>query len=598
VAVPVLLVVGGGSWFAVAGTKPKYPELLTYSVHYETLQVDINERGQVEAVNNNDQICRIKAKSPNSNTSTSIKWVIDDGSLVQKGQKLMELDASALEDQRKTHLIDLDEARSTLVKAQGDYDSAVIQNRTKIASAKRAVEYAKIDLEKYREGDYLQKKKDYDSRILEAQSNLEMWAERKYWSEGFARRGYVTHTQAHSDNVRHQAAQDALSREQEQIRVLGFEKRLTETDKIGKIKDAEDNLEKAEVEAKADLEAKKATLDAAKTRYDLARSRLADCEEQIGYCTIVAPQSGMVSYYMDEKVRWGVGKQNLIAQGEMVSEGQKLLRIPDMSRLQVNTKVHEAMVTNVRGDVEERTGFTQAVWAASLLAGRDPATCLATHLFFEAAQEDFRQAHRNEEFRLIQRGQSVRVHIDALPGRELHGHVTRVSLVPSAQDFLSADIKLYPVMVAIDENLEGLRPGMSAQVTIHTDSHADRVLTVPLQAIVGSFRMGSIRKCYVLTPNGPEPRDVIVGLMNDQMAEIKSGLQEGDQVVVNPTVLLDEKERAEYSGGTQDKAGKRGGFKKGGEGSQGAPGAPEAGAPKAPGNRPGRAPGAGGGSRP
>ncbi len=597
----MLLLAGGGSWIAVAGGKPKDPKLVLYTVHYDTLQVDINERGQVEAVNNNDQICRIKAKSPNSNTSTSIKWVIDDGSLVQKGQKLMELDASALEDQRKTHLIELEEAKSTLVKAQGDYDSALIENRTKVDSAKRAVELALIDLKKYSEGDYLQKEKDFKSRILEAQSNLEMWSERKYWSEGFARRGYVTQSQAHSDQVRHQAAEDALSREQEQLRVLALEKKLTEVDKNGKIKDALDNLEKAEVQAKADNESKKATLAAAQTRYDLARSRLADCEEQISFCTITAPQSGMVSYYMDEKVRWGVGKQNLVAQGEMVSEGQKMLRIPDMSRLQVNTKVHEAMVTSVRGDVEERTGFTQAVWAASLLAGRDPAACLATHLFFDTAQEDFRQAHRSEEFKLVHHDQSVRVKIDALPGRELHGHVTRVSLVPSAQDFLSADIKLYPVMIAIDDHLEGLRPGMSAQVTIHTDSHADRVLIAPLDAIVGSFRMGSIRKCYVKTPNGPEPREVIVGLMNDQYAEIKSGLQDGDEVFRNAFKLLDEKEQAEFSGGggMPDNAGKRGGFKKGGEGNPGGgPGGPGSpGGPGAPGNRPGRMPG-GGGPRP
>jgi HlyD family secretion protein len=261
------------------------------------------------------------------------------------------------------------------------------------------------------------------------------------------------------------------------------------------------------------------------------------------------------------------------------------------------------MVTNVRGDVEERTGFTQAVWASSLLAGRDPATCLATHLFFESAQEEFRHAHRTQEFKLVHRGQAVEVKIDALPGRVLHGHVTRVSLVPSAQDFLSADIKLYPVLIAIDDQLEGLRPGMSAQVTIHTDSHAERVLIVPLDAIVGSFRMGSIRKCYVKTPHGPEPRDVIVGLMNDQYAEIKSGLQEGDVVFRNPIVLLDEKERAEYSGGggMQDKAGKRGGFQKGGPGGPGGPSGPGGpgrpgapGAPGAPSNRPGRTPGAGG----
>ncbi len=119
VSVAVVLLAGGAAWLVLSGTKPASHELRTYTVHYDTLQVQINERGRVESAHNNDLICRIKARTPDSPIATSITWVIDEGSLVEKGQKLMELDASALEDQRKNHLVEFDKAHTPLSRTEG-----------------------------------------------------------------------------------------------------------------------------------------------------------------------------------------------------------------------------------------------------------------------------------------------------------------------------------------------------------------------------------------------------------------------------------------------------------------------------------------------
>jgi hypothetical protein len=71
----------------------------------------------------------------------------------------------------------------------------------------------------------------------------------------------------------------------------------------------------------------------------------------------------------------------------------------------------------------------------------------------------------------------------------------------------------------------------------------EHVLTVPVQAILGAPSMGHRRKCFVMTADGPQERDILIGLSNSRSAEIKEGLQEGDQVVLNPRVLLTEKEK-------------------------------------------------------
>ena len=53
----------------------------------------------------------------------------------------------------------------------------------------------------------------------------------------------------------------------------------------------------------------------------------------------------MVVYYVPEQARFGGGsQQSIVAQGEPVREGQKLMQIPDLKHMLVNTKVHEALV--------------------------------------------------------------------------------------------------------------------------------------------------------------------------------------------------------------------------------------------------------------
>jgi hypothetical protein len=89
-------------------------------------------------------------------------------------------------------------------------------------------------------------------------------------------------------------------------------------------------------------------------------------------------------------------------------------------------------------------------------------------------------------------------------------------------------------------------------VTIIIDDQLESVLTVPLQAIVGSVELGKERKCFVMNADGlPEERTIVVGLSNDKMAEIKSGLQDGDEVVLNPKALISDKAKLTTTNGVE-----------------------------------------------
>lgn len=123
------------------------------------------------------------------------------------------------------------------------------------------------------------------------------------------------------------------------------------------------------------------------------------------------------------------------------------------------------------------------------------------------------------------------------------------------QDWFAADVKVYTTKVLINpDDIEGLnlKPGMSAEVTITIADALEHVLTVPIQAIIGGSEMGANRKIIVMTEEGPKERDIVVGISNTKIAEIKEGLQEGDEVVLNPQAVLGDKIKVHQPG--QEKA--------------------------------------------
>jgi len=126
----------------------------------------------------------------------------------------------------------------------------------------------------------------------------------------------------------------------------------------------------------------------------------------------------------------------------------------------------------------------------------------------------------------IEAGQPANVRFDALGNRQFQGRV--VSISPSGTT--TQGVVGYQVGIEL-RNARGVRPGMTAAAEI-VHSQRDDVLTVPNRAIT---RQGRDRTVTVQTPSGTDVRKVEVGMNNDQVTEITSGLEEGDQVVIPVT---------------------------------------------------------------
>lgn len=577
---------GGFLLFGKSVFKQARLDLLTHKVKAELLPVTVTERGTLESAENKDVICKVKAGSKASFAST-IKWVIDDGSVVNKGQLLMELDDSSLQDSMRSQSIVVEKAKSDWVKAEQDYVIQVKTNAALIATADAAYEIADLDFEKYigmradpeltvfgaaagsfatliEKGEYRKNLDDVSAQLKQAQSDYESYLDRVAWANRAMKQKYITPSQAKAEESKLDAAKDKVSQLSKQKFLLeNFLRKKDLADLKSKVDVGRMNLEKEIRQAASKEVQADSTRKTAYSVYQQELEKLRDVEEQIRECKLISPQDGMVVYYKEQN-RFGSTTQGMIAQGEQVKEGQKLMRIPDLKRMQVNTRVHEAMVARIRGDERKSTGIFESI-RAGLLVNTDAMSRLVNHS--ESMQNHYRDMVRDKEYYIATPGQTASIRVDAKPGQVLKGHVRSVAAVAAQADWMSSDVKVYQTLVLLDESIEGLKPDMSAEVTIMVDAAKESVLAVPLQSIVGGTELGSKRKIYVKTATGTDEREVELGAFNEKMVEIRSGLQEGDEVILNPKALLGDKiktrEDAANSGKSKDGIAYPGGKKDG-----------------------------------
>jgi HlyD family secretion protein len=119
----------------------------------------------------------------------------------------------------------------------------------------------------------------------------------------------------------------------------------------------------------------------------------------------------------------------------------------------------------------------------------------------------------------------VRVTLDAYPGESFPGHVLRVA--PYVLD-LEEQNRTFEIEVefADAEFARTLRPGTSADVEVILDA-VDDVLRIPSYALIEGKRVLRFNDGVL------ESVEVETGLQNWQFTEIRSGLADGDAVVIS-----------------------------------------------------------------
>jgi RND family efflux transporter MFP subunit len=126
---------------------------------------------------------------------------------------------------------------------------------------------------------------------------------------------------------------------------------------------------------------------------------------------------------------------------------------------------------------------------------------------------------------LVSVGQAATVTVDALSGRTLSGKVGTIAQSGTSQ----SGVVSYKVTVLVNAPTgTQLRSGMSASAEVNVQE-ADHVLTVPSRAISGTTNNPTVT---VMANDIQQTKNIVTGMSDDTYTEVKSGLAEGDMIVV------------------------------------------------------------------
>jgi HlyD family secretion protein len=222
------------------------------------------------------------------------------------------------------------------------------------------------------------------------------------------------------------------------------------------------------------LKASKSKLQADEAGLAMDKARLDRAKEELENCVIKAERSGLVIY--PSAAAWKETPD--IAEGVNVRKDQVLLLMPDLSKMQVKVGIHESIVDRIKP------------------------------------------------------GQAARI---TLPDKTLDGKVSSVASATRPAGWWNGNVVKYDTIITLP-SVDGLKPGMSAEVQVITDRYVD-VLTIPVAAVVetvgGDF-------CWVKTAEGTKRRSLKLGDTDDSFIVVKVGLKEGEEVILNPLAFIEE----------------------------------------------------------
>ncbi len=491
--------------------------LSIFPVRRDDLTITVTESGSTKA----SQTIDIRSEVYGEATIISL---IPEGTYITQedvnaGRLLVELDSSSLKERLKEEEKGLASDEARLTEEQENYHIQQNQNESDITAAQLAVKFALMDLQKYLgetaaqkviekanldpnsnfdvtsllansdpndpnslSGGSSQQLKQLKDAILLAEGQLEKANDMLEGTQKLHDANYVSELElkgAELDVERYRIQRESAVEALKLYRRYDFPKEAEKY--LSDYKEAERELVRTRARARSRMAQAQARLsnaeeDVTESREDVQRRR-----KQVEACTIRAPAPGLVVYGTSGEP-WRERERGPVREGGKVYQRQTIISLPNTSEIIVEIRVHETSVDKVRP------------------------------------------------------GQQATITVDAFPDKTFQGEVLKVAPLPDPQQgFLNPDVKVYTTKVSMEGSHDYVRPGMSAKVEILVEQLED-VLIVPIQAV--AIREGK-KLCYVMASDSPQSRAVSTGAFDDTFVEIISGLEEGEQVLLNPPLFIE-----------------------------------------------------------
>jgi HlyD family secretion protein len=443
------------------------------------LMISVIENGTIQS---KDKVL-VRSTAEGRNTILSI---VPEGRIVQTGDLLVELDSSPIVERQNEQQIKVENTAASFTSARERLEVTRNQAQADIEKAELTLKFAKLNLEKYTEGEYPNLLRQAESDIAIANEELQRAEDKLIWSRKLADSGYITRSELQGDELARTRAALTIELTQNKLNLL---KKYTHVEDLEKrkseVSQAEMALDRTRLKAASDIVQAEADLRARESEHGRQKLALEKSGLQIEACRITAPSNGMVVYATSVPGRrWN---QEPLAVGQQVIERQELIHLPADSAMLVEIRIPESALAKVR------------------------------------------------------EGMLVRITLDALPDQVFYGMLGKIGVLPDAnRSWMNPDLKVYICEVYFADNAEGLRPGMNCRAEIVINEYKNAI-SVPIQCVT---RLNGESIVYVLDRHTPEVRRVEVGLDNNRMVLIKSGLKAGEPVLLAPPLPSQDKQQA------------------------------------------------------
>ena len=443
----------------------------TYQVKHGPLTISFVESGTIKARDQTILKNEVEGK-------TSITYVIPEGTRVKKGDLLIELDVSTLEDQKIDREISVQNTEAAYISAKENL--AVVENQAKsdVDLAKLTLDFSKQDLEKYIQGEHPYELDKANADITLAQEELTRAQETLRWSKQLYDEKYISQTELQADEIAEKKKTldtELAKKSKDLLTEYTYKRNLAKLQ--SDVNQAEMAMERTERKANANVIQAQAELKAKESEFERQKDKLKKVEDQIAKTKIHAPADGLVIYATSAKSGGFRSTVEPLDVGRAVQEREELIYLPTGNASNAEVMVHESNLKKITA------------------------------------------------------GMPSIITVDALPGKTFYGTIESIAPLPDAQSrWLNPDLKVYTTKISIDGNDPTLRTGMSCQAEIIVQQYKDAVY-VPLQAVI---RVGTEPTVYVKTGNSFQPKQVKVGLDNNKVIHVLEGLKEGEIVQLNP----------------------------------------------------------------
>ncbi|MEO2017890.1 MAG: hypothetical protein ABGZ53_26360, partial [Fuerstiella sp.] len=227
---------------------------LTHTITRGDLIVSVIEQGTLESSNNSEIICKVRGFS-------TVTWVIEGGTIVERGDELVRLDTKLIEEQLSLTKTNTFVAKSMLERTRAD------------------AEKAEIAIEAYEKGGYRVELERLEQLSEVAERNLRVAEKMQAYSNTLFQQGYVTELEVEANAFSLQQAKLELEVNQTELKVL------------------KDYTRKMRMETMhGDVKATNTKLQSDEAALRMEESRKNRAIQELKDCVITAERSGLVIY--------------------------------------------------------------------------------------------------------------------------------------------------------------------------------------------------------------------------------------------------------------------------------------------------------------